>query len=66
MRIADRLEQQQPASPGMLSRSGDRLFAACGKDTWLELLELQLEGKRRMPVEAFLNGFAFASAERLG
>jgi methionyl-tRNA formyltransferase len=51
---------------GTLARSGNRLMATCGEGTRLELLELQYEGKRRMPVEAFLNGVALAPGERLG
>ena len=53
------------AAPGTLRRAGNRLLVACGQSSWLELLELQMEGKRRMPVEAFLNGFSFAEGERL-
>lgn len=64
MRVADRNEDSAPA--GTLMRSANRLFAACGEDTWLELLELQLEGKRRMQVDAFLNGISIGSGERLG
>jgi methionyl-tRNA formyltransferase len=54
------------ATPGALRRAGNRLLVACGESTWLDLLELQLEGKRRMPAEAFLNGLSFADVERLG
>jgi methionyl-tRNA formyltransferase len=50
---------------GMLLRRGSRLLVACGENTWLDVLELQMEGKRRVPVEAFLNGFSFADGERL-
>lgn len=53
------------AAPGTLRRAGGRLLVACGEGSWLELLELQLEGKRRMPVEAFLNGLSLADGERL-
>lgn len=53
------------AAPGTLVRQANRLLTACGESTWLELLELQAEGKRRMPVEAFLNGFSFADGDRL-
>jgi methionyl-tRNA formyltransferase len=41
--------------PGELSANGRRLFAGCG-DGSIELLEVQLEGKKRMPSAAFLNG----------
>ncbi len=52
--------------PGTLLRKGSRLLVACGESTWLDVLELQMEGKRRVPVEAFLNGFSFSDGERLG
>jgi methionyl-tRNA formyltransferase len=53
------------AAPGVLRRAGNRLLVACGQSTWLDLLELQMEGKRRMPVAAFLNGLALAEGEQL-
>ena len=34
------------------------LFVECGKDE-LEILELQLEGRKRMGAEEFLRGFRF-------
>lgn len=51
--------------PGTLHRTGNRLLVACGEATWLDLLELQVEGKRRLPVEAFVNGLSLAEGERL-
>ena len=51
---------------GTMARRGNRLLVACGDASWLELLEVQLEGKRRMPVVAFLNGVTIAPGERLG
>lgn len=53
------------AAPGTLYRAGSQLLVACGQGSWLELLELQLEGKRRLPVEAFLNGLSLEDGERL-
>jgi methionyl-tRNA formyltransferase len=41
-----------------------RLFAGCG-DTSIELLEVQLEGKKRMTATAFLNGNSIDKGEQL-
>ncbi len=54
------------APPGELMVEGDRLFVAAGSATRLELLEVQLEGKKRMPVADFLRGTAPHPHERLG
>ncbi len=51
-KIADR---SQPATPGMPVSEGGSLYIAC-KDGWLEILEMQLPGKRRMQVKDILNG----------
>jgi methionyl-tRNA formyltransferase len=52
--------------PGRISIDDHRLFVACAGSTWLELLEIQLEGKKRLAVAEFLRGTAFAPAARLG
>jgi len=51
---------------GELRVEGGRLFVACAGDSWLELLELQLEGKKRISAAEFLRGNAIASDARLG
>ncbi len=51
--------------PGTMIAAGHRLFVACGSGR-LELLEVQPEGKRRMPAAHFLNGARLQSGERLG
>ncbi len=43
-----------------------RLFVGCGHDSVLELLEVQLPGKKRMRVDAFLNGYHLTRNEVLG
>jgi methionyl-tRNA formyltransferase len=48
--------------PGDLHVENHRLLAACAAGTWLELLELQLEGKKRLPAAEFLRGHALANA----
>ncbi len=43
------------AEPGTLSIEGKHLYIAC-QDEWLELIMLQLSGKKRMDAKSFLNG----------
>jgi methionyl-tRNA formyltransferase len=45
---------------------GDRLLAGCGSNSSLELLELQLEGKKRMSASDFLHGYRPKPGEKLG
>jgi len=52
-------------APAGLKSEGHRLYAGCGDRRSIELLEVQLEGKKRMPTNAFLNGFTCASDEVL-
>ena len=52
-------------APGELVDEGKRLFAGCGGGA-VELLEVQLEGKKRMAAAAFLNGFPLGAGEILG
>jgi methionyl-tRNA formyltransferase len=51
--------------PGELRVERDRLFVGAGSSTSLELLEVQLEGKKRMPVADFLRGTAPQPHEKL-
>jgi methionyl-tRNA formyltransferase len=52
------------AEPGTLVLKPGRLLAACGQGTLLEIRELQLEGRRRIPAREFLNGVRLAPGER--
>jgi methionyl-tRNA formyltransferase len=52
--------------PGEVLAEQGTLFAACGDGTWLELVEVQPEGKRRMTAGEFLRGHAVESGTRLG
>jgi methionyl-tRNA formyltransferase len=54
------------ANSGQLQVDDHRLFAACAEATWLELLEVQLEGKKRLSAQEFLRGMPLASNARLG
>lgn len=58
--------EQAQLSPAEISADGNRLLAGCGGGTVLELLEVQPEGKRRMPVRDFINGAHPAPGEKLG
>jgi methionyl-tRNA formyltransferase len=54
------------APPGEMMVEAHRLFVAAGSATRLELLEVQMEGKKRMPVADFLRGTSPNAHERLG
>src|SRR5271155_1703386 len=67
----DRPEEDAPKlTPGEIAVRAGRLLVECGSDngtgTALELLELQLEGKRRMTATEFINGYRPKSGDRLG
>jgi methionyl-tRNA formyltransferase len=51
---------------GEMLAEGNRLFVAAGSGTRLELLDVQVEGKKRMPVADFLRGAAPHPHESLG
>lgn len=52
--------------PGSLHVRGRGVVVACGAGTALELQELQLEGRKRMSAEAFVNGRRLSANETLG
>ena len=52
--------------PGQLVAGKKRLFIVCGENTTLEPLEVQIEGRKRMPAESFLNGQRLNENENLG
>lgn len=60
------LIQQPGDDPGTLESEKRTLRVICGHDSALELKEIQLEGKKRMGVDAFLNGYNIEPGERLG
>ena len=61
-------------TPGEVAVEGTRLLVGCGAalgkendaDTALELIEIQLEGKRRMTAQEFINGYRPQSGDHLG
>jgi methionyl-tRNA formyltransferase len=54
------------ALPGEIYVENHRLFVACTENTWLELVEVQLEGKKRLAAAEFLRGMSLATGTRLG
>jgi len=52
-------------APGALVQD-EGVFAVAGDGAALELLELQLEGRKRMPAEVFANGHRITTTEQLG
>jgi len=61
-------------TPGEIAVEGRRLLVGCGTgsskekdtDTALELIEIQLEGKRRMTAQEFIHGYRPKSGDHLG
>ena len=53
-------------SPSELKTDGDRLLVGCGGGTAIELLELQLEGKKRTSAQDFIRGYRPLPGEKLG
>ena len=54
------------AAPGSLLPRRRQLLVACGGGTALELIEVQLEGRKKIAAESFLNGFHPLDNEVLG
>jgi methionyl-tRNA formyltransferase len=51
---------------GELLSHGDSLYVGAGQDSALELLEVQIEGKKRMSARDFANGYRPTAGERFG
>jgi methionyl-tRNA formyltransferase len=58
--------EAQPGAPGLMSAMDKRLLIACGEQTELELIEVQVEGRKRMSAAAFMNGHHLKDDEMLG
>jgi len=53
-------------APAELKVVGDHLYAGCAQSTSLELIEIQLEGKKRSSAKDFLHGYRPKEKEKLG
>jgi methionyl-tRNA formyltransferase len=58
--------EHSAAAGEVIAAHGDDLIVSCGEKTALRLLELQLEGKRRMLARDFLNGTHLKIGDRFG
>lgn len=51
---------------GEIAGDGGRLIVGCGAGSALELLEVQMEGKKRLPAADFVHGYRPKAGEKLG
>ena len=58
--------ENAPLAAGQIRGESGRLLAGCGENTALELLEVQVEGRKRMEGSSFLNGQRLLEYEFLG
>ena len=58
-------EETGQGAPGRLMPLKKRLLVSSGEGSALELVEVQIEGRKRMPAEAFLNGHRLDENEML-
>jgi methionyl-tRNA formyltransferase len=56
----------RPLPMAAVKAEGDHLFVGCGDDTAIELLEVQLEGKKRTSAADFIRGYRPQPDEKLG
>ena len=50
-------------APGTWASDGKKYLRVAAADAWLDLLDVQLEGKKRMPVQELLRGFKLPDLE---
>jgi methionyl-tRNA formyltransferase len=65
LHIWNAMLSQRLLGAGELLAEGDRLFVGCGEDA-LEVLEVQLEGKKRMSASDFIHGYRPQNGEKVG
>ena len=61
LRVADGME----GDVGTVVVDGGRMLVVCGQRTGIELVEVQMEGKKRMTAAEFLRGYQVKTGERL-
>lgn len=66
LQILNAQEANDSLNSAELRVQGDRLLVGCGQHTCLQLLEIQLEGKKRSSARDFIHGYRPREDERLG
>jgi len=57
---------ERSLAQGEIAVESGQLFVGCGSGSALQLLEVQLEGKKRMPAAHFVHGHRSRNGEKLG
>jgi methionyl-tRNA formyltransferase len=63
---AEPVQHPSELMPGTIAVEAAHLLVGCGQDTALDLVEVQIEGKRRMTAQEFINGYRPQTGNRLG
>jgi methionyl-tRNA formyltransferase len=63
---AEPVQRPGELMPGTIAVEAAHLLVGCGQDTALDLVEVQIEGKRRMTAQEFINGYRPQTGNRLG
>jgi methionyl-tRNA formyltransferase len=66
LQVWDAKPVQRTVAEGEFFVESDHLLVGCGDGTALELVEIQLEGKKRMAARDFIHGYRLSSGEKLG
>ena len=61
-----RTAERTNVSPGTINVENSQVVVGCGQGTVLELLSVQLEGKKRTSAAEFVRGYRVRSGEELG
>jgi methionyl-tRNA formyltransferase len=66
LHVWDAVPSSKSLALAELQVEDDGLLVGCGAGTALQLREVQLEGKKRMPARDFVHGYHLLSGEKLG
>ena len=63
---AEPVDSASQLAPGAIAVDDGHILVGCGQNSALNLIEVQLDGKRRMAAQEFVNGYRPKPGERLG